>query len=353
MTNAGTVSRQISLRVILGLQLLLCLVTPASPAFAQKTNAGMDTSAQEHNVQDIAQKIERVSQGLAGRIGVAAQELGSGVSVTINGDEAFVMASTYKVAIAVTLLDRVDNGQLELTELVDVPLETMVVGPNPITMNFVHPGVQLSVANLIEPMITESDNTATDICLKLAGGPEAVTELLRSIGITELRVDRSTAEILRDFYGLPDKAYASVAAEAYAKDPTLAARQSDRNLEFEKDPRDHSTPRAMLDLLLAIDSGKVLSKESRDFLLATMSRTRTGSGRLKGLLPKGTPVAHKTGTIGGVANDVGFITLPDGRRFAIAVFTKSSTTSEADRDRAIAELSRSLYDFYYLTAQDK
>jgi beta-lactamase class A len=61
--------------------------------------------AQEHNFQDISQKIEKVSQGLAGRIGVAAQEIGSGVSATVNGDEAFVMASTYKVAIAVTLLD--------------------------------------------------------------------------------------------------------------------------------------------------------------------------------------------------------------------------------------------------------
>jgi beta-lactamase class A len=177
--------------------------------------------------------------------------------------------------------------------------------------------------------------------------------MLRSIGIKDLRIDRPTSELLKDFYGLTDNAYATVAAEAYAKDPTLAARQSDRNLEFEKDPRDHSTPKAMLELLLAIDSGKILSKKSREFLLATMSRTRTGPGRLKGLLPKGTPVAHKTGTIGGVANDVGFVTLPDGRRFAIAVFTKSSTTSEADRDRAIAEVSRTLYDFYYLMAQDK
>ena len=103
----------------------------------------------------------------------------------------------------------------------------------------------------------------------------------------------------------------------------------------------------MLELLLAIDSGKILSEKSREFLLGVMSRTRTGGGRLRGLLPKGTPVAHKTGTIGGVANDVGFVTLPDGRRFAIAVFTKSSTTSEADRDRAIAEVTRVLYDFYY------
>jgi beta-lactamase class A len=54
-----------------------------------------------------------------------------------------------------------------------------------------------------------------------------------------------------------------------------------------------------------------------------------------------------------VANDVGYVTLPDGRRFAIAVFTKSSTTPDADRSRAVAEVSRTLFDFYYLTAQDK
>lgn len=309
--------------------------------------------AEEHNFQNVSQKIEKISQGLVGRIGVAAQEIGSGESITVNGDEAFVMASTYKVAIATTLLDRVDKGELKLSDLIDISQEMMVAGDNAIALNFVHPGIKLSVANLIEPMITESDNTATDACLKLAGGPEAVTKKLRSIGITEQRVDRYTSEILRDFYGLPNKAYASVLAEALAKDPTLAAKQPDRNLEFEKEPRDQSTPKAMLELLLAIDSGKVLSEKSREFLLDTMSRTRTGAGRLKGLLPKGTPVAHKTGTIGGVANDVGFVTLPDGRRFAIAVYTKSSTTPEPSRDRAIAEVSRTLYDFYYLTADDK
>ena len=309
--------------------------------------------AQEHNFQDISQKIEKVSQGLVGRIGVAAQEIGSGVSVTVNGDETFVMASTYKVAIAVTLLDRVDKGQLKLTDLIDLPPEMMVAGNNAIAESYIHPGIKLSVANLIEVMITESDNTATDVCLKLAGGPEAVTKKLRSIGITEQRADRYTCEILRDFYGLQDKASPSVVAEAIAKDPTLLVKMTKPNMEFEKDPRDQSTPKAMLELLLAIDSGKVLSEKSRAFLLATMSRTYTGKERLKGLLPKGTPVAHKTGTIGGVANDVGFITLPDGRRFAIVVYTKSSTTPVADQDRAIAEISRTLYDFYYLTAQDK
>jgi len=93
--------------------------------------------------------------------------------------------------------------------------------------------------------------------------------------------------------------------------------------------------------------------ESSEFLLGVMSRTRTGDGRIKGLLPKGTPVAHKTGTTGGVANDAGYVTLPDGRRFAIAVFTNSSKTSVADRDRAIAEIARSLFDYFYLGRMPK
>ena len=113
----------------------------------------------------------------------------------------------------------------------------------------------------------------------------------------------------------------------------------DPDPDFEADPRDHATPFAMLKLLLAIDGGTAMSPESREFLLGVMSRTRTGAERIRGLLPKGTPVAHKTGTAGGIANDVGYATLPHGRRFALAVFTNSNETSTSDRDRAIAEIA--------------
>lgn len=305
------------------------------------------TSAQKF--QFISKKIEQLSQSLVGRIGLAAQEIGSEDRLIINGDEAFVMASTFKVAIAVCLLDLVDKGQLNLSDLIDISPEMIVAGDNVIAQNLVHQGIKLSLANLIEVMITQSDNTATDACIKLAGGPHSITAKLRSIGILDQRLDRDCAELLKDFFGLAHKGYASLVEESVTKDPSILLRIPIRNLNFESDPRDQSTPKAMLELLLAIDSAKALSPKSREFLLATMSRTRTGPERLKGLLPRGTPVAHKTGTIGGVANDVGFITLPDGRRFAIAIFTKSSTTPEVERDRAIAEISRTIYDFYYLT----
>ncbi|WP_208764156.1 class A beta-lactamase [Shewanella aestuarii] len=302
----------------------------------------------QHINQGIAQKLEALSKGLVGSIGIAAQEMSTGECITVNGDESFVMASTYKVAIAVTVLRQVDEGKLKLTDLVDCPAEKMVAGPNPLATYLFHPGVKLSVANLIEPMITDSDNSATDFLLELVGGPEVVTQMLRSLGITDFRVDRYVSEILRDFYGLEEKVYLPYAAVAATKHPEVFLKIADRNLDYEKDPRDQTTPNAMLQLLLAIDNGTALSEESREFLLGVMSRTTTGKARLQGLLPKGTPVADKTGTIGGVANDVGYVTLPDGRRFAIAVFTKSSATSEAQRECAIAEVTRSLYDFYYL-----
>ena len=308
--------------------------------------------AQEYHVKDISQKLEKVTQGLVGRIGVAAQEIGGDEVIAVNGGETFAMASTYKVAIATTVLDRVDKGELSLDQLVEVPPDMYVTGVIALAETFPHPGIKLSVANLIEVMITESDNTATDVCMGLAGGAAAVTKNLRRLGITDFRVDRTTREILMDFYGLP-AATPEAVAEAISNNPALVAAQVDPNPDFEADPRDHATPLAMLKLLLAIDGGTAMSAESSKFLLGVMSRTRTGAGRIKGLLPKGTPVAHKTGTAGGIANDVGYVTLPDGRRFAIAVFTNSSETSESDRDRAIAEVSRTLYDFYYLTAKDK
>jgi beta-lactamase class A len=312
------------------------------PAYGQTTEG-----------QSVGAAIERVATGLAGRIGFAAQEIGGDKVIAFNGDKSFVMASAYKMAIVTAVLDRVDKGELSLDQMVVITPDMMIVGQTALAETFVHPGLQLSVANLIEVMITESDNTATDTLMGLAGGPAAVTQNLRRLGITDFRVDRLTGEILRDVYGLPGQATPDVIAEAYRSRPELVTTAYDPNPEFEADPRDHATPLAFLQLLLAIDSGKAMSAESRDFLLAVMSRTRTGAGRLKGLLPKGTPVAHKTGTTGGVANDVGYITLPDGRRFAIVVFTNSSKTPMPDRDRAIAEIARSLFDYFYLSQAAK
>ena len=279
--------------------------------------------------------VETITAKLAGRTGFAAQLVGSDPVISLNGDEAFPMASAYKVAIAGKVLAMVDKGEVSLDQMVDVPAESYV--PSPVIADSLrHPGVSLSVANLIEVMIVHSDNTATDNLMALAGGAPAVTAWLREIGIKGMSVDRSTAQLSAQIEAILEAA----GSDSDPSNPAIPA--------FDADPRDHTTPNEMLRLLILLDEGKVLKPQSRDFLLAVMGRTVTGPGRIKGLLPAGTPVAHKTGTVGGIANDAGFVTLPDGRRFAVAIFTKGSTTPPADRDRAVAETARVLYDFYAL-----
>ena len=92
--------------------------------------------------------------------------------------------------------------------------------------------------------------------------------------------------------------------------------------------------------LTSLYNGSALSEKSTEFLLGTKARTVTMPERLGALLPRNTPIAHKTGTVGGVANDAGYITLPDGRRFAIVVFTRGSDTPPADRERAVAGVEK-------------
>lgn len=313
---------------------------------SQPSIASAETLA-ERWMRHLESRIATASESLVGVMGVAAQRTDGGPRVLFNSDSAFPMASTYKIAIAATVLATVDRGDISLDDMVAIKPDELIAGSGKITTDFYHRGVAVSVANLVELMITESDNTATDKLLGLVGGTAAVTKQLEAMGVTDQRVDRATAEILQDFYNLDQPATASFVAEVFTRSPELITKLSIKNLRFETDERDQSTPAAMLELLLALDRGH-LSSHSTTFLLSTLSRTRTGDTRLRALLPLGTPIAHKTGTIGGVANDVGFVNLPDGSQLAIVVFTKSSDSDPEMRDRSIAEVARVLFEGYLL-----
>ena len=319
---------------------LLALPLAADSVYGQTQPAAKSVAPPE-----VARALDIVSRGLVGYIGVAAQDMETGEQAFLNGDDPFPMASTFKMAVAVTLLTRVDAGELSLTDMVKLNDDEWVFS-DIIASNFIHEGVALSVANVMEVMITHSDNTATNTAIRLAGGLNAVNRRLEELGVSDMRVDRNTSDYSRDFYGLePGRQNLAESNSALAANPGVAI---DPQPLFEGDSLDKSTPRAMLNLLTLIHEGKAISEESTDFLLGIMSRTVTGKARLRGLLPRNTPVAHKTGTLGGVSNDVGYVTLPDGHPFAIVVFTRGSSTPPADRDRAIAEVTRTLYDYFML-----
>lgn len=244
-------------------------------------------------LQQLEQRLAAMAIENPGEYGIAAMDLASGTIVSFNGSEPFPMASTVKVAVAATYLSQVDAGRRSLDDKVG--------------------GV--TAAKLIDLMITRSDNHSTDLLLGMLGGPASVDDWLRTHGLIGIRVDRTIARLLSDRRDL-------------------------------RDIRDSSTPTAMLNLLRLIDRSDVLKPDSRALLLDTMSRCSTGSNRIRGLLPPGTRVEHKTGTLSGYTGDVGFLTLPSGRRIAVAFFARGGE----NRPAVIATAARAIYDAFGLEA---
>jgi beta-lactamase class A len=200
-------------------------------------------------------------------------------------------------------------------------------------------------------MLLISDNSATDIVLRVAGGGSASNARLAALGISGISVDRPTIQLIADVVGVknlgPEAGWSIAAFDSLNRRVTPAERQSARTA-FYQDRRDTATPEAMARLLAKISRGEALGPERTALLLDIMLRCETGAMRLKGLLPPGVAVRHKTGSLGiGVANDVGIIDLPGGAgRVVVAVFVKESTADVAALERAIAQIARAAYDYF-------
>jgi beta-lactamase class A len=273
------------------------------------------------------------------------------------------MASTVKVPLAVQLLTRVDRGELRLDSLITVRPADMHPGSGTLTTMFAapgvaEPGVALSVRNLMELMLRISDNTATDVLLRTAGGGAAVNARLAALGVAGVRADRPTVRIIADYAGvagLPGDEVALADFVRAARTVTDSARAA-ALAAFLADPRDTATPDGMAALLEKVWRRQALSPASSDLLLAMLYRVSTGDLRLKGLLPPATRVAHKTGTLapnerlrgGHVVNDVGIIDLPGGAGHVVtAVFVKNADDA-ARAEQTIAHIARTAYDYFLL-----
>jgi beta-lactamase class A len=346
-------SRRASLRALCAV-LLFAAPLPAADAFGPLPSPVRATAdAKLHG------ELTRFAALSDGSVGVAAERIKPDGSldpriVTLNGDTLFPMASTYKVAVAGTILSQVDKGVLALDTMLPVN-PALVVPSDGIAEQLPHPGVALSVLNLMELMLTRSDNTATDVLVARAGGPKVVNAWVEAAGIKGLRVDSNTADLLYRAMGLSPEALrgskrtpGQIMDAAVAADPELQARDAKDlpNIAFANDPRDTSTPMAMAQLLVAIRTGKLLKPGTTALLMEMMGRCHTGAARLKGLLPPGTHVAHKTGSLNGTGNDVGVVALPDGSAMAIAVFVMKDSRGHQSRDRIMAEAARAAYDYF-------
>ena len=279
-----------------------------------------------------------------GRVGIATVDLTTGREVQFRAAEAFPMASTVKIAVAVMYLAEVDAGRRSLDRMIALD-EALRSGSDGIGQDLPHAGVTLSAANLIHLMLTLSDNTATDVLINDLGGTAKVQVWLKTHAVEGVRIDRNIARLVLDNLGLPMMTGKTAAQTLWASDPLPEAARATAVAAFDRDPRDTASPAGMAHFLVRIERGEFLKPSSQKFLISTMTKCKTGPDRIKGLLPEGTIVAHKTGTLSGLSDDVGIVTLPNGRRFVIAVFTMGIAEGPA-RAKIIAEAARTAYDFY-------
>ena len=304
----------------------------------------------------LERELARLAAASGGTMGIAAIHLESERSAYLNPDMSFPMASTYKVPIAVQLLHRVDEGELPLDKRVEIEPQHLAPGSGMITTLLDDPGVSISLHNLVELMLLISDNSATDLVLAEAGGAAAVTERMQTLGVDDIRVARPTLRLIDDWMGIDDPLEPGKRSREHYQafyEAVPEARREAAHMAFEADERDTATPRDMGRLLEQIWRRSALSETSSALLIDIMERCQTGEDRLKGLLPEGTVVAHKTGTIGRTTNDVGIITLPhDAGHVIVAAFVKESNLEVPERERAIAEAARAAHDYFLFSKAD-
>lgn len=287
-----------------------------SPTF-QVSSATVSASP-DAKASALNDKISDVAAEAQGRVGVSVLVLDTGETIaSLNPRDHFPMQSVYKLPISMAVMQAVDAGKIKLADKVSISKSEFIgrAAHSPIRDKFPN-GTSLTVEELLRYALVESDGTASDVLMRLAGGTAAVQAYLTGLGIKEM--------IVLD---------------------TEQAFTQDHSLQF----RNYATPEAAVALLRALHERRGMSEASQALLLKFMTQSTTGPKRLKGLLPAGTVVAHKTGTSGtekgstAATNDIGIIALPNGKHLAIAVFVADSPADETTREGVIAKIAQAVF----------
>ncbi|PSL48243.1 beta-lactamase class A [Chitinophaga niastensis] len=271
--------------------------------------------------QTLRQQIAAISKNIPAKVGVYAMVLETGDTVSYNRDQQFPMQSVYKFPIAMAILDQVDKKKFTLDQPVMVnKSDIMPRGVSPIREKYPVGNVAIPLRELLQYNISASDGTACDVLLRLLGGTTNANTYVRQLGVKQMTIATTEKE----------------------------QQVNDEMVQY----RNWSTPAAMTALLTIFYEGQVLSDSSNALLLDLMITSGPGAKRIKGLLPPGTVVAHKTGTSGTAGgltratNDAGIITLPNGHHLAIAIFVADAKADQDEREATIAKITKAAWDHW-------
>jgi beta-lactamase class A len=265
------------------------------------------TIAADDQKRRLEQDLAAIEAQSGGRLGVAVHDIDSGLSAGLRADERFPMCSTFKCLAAAAVLQRVDRGQSRLDQQIRFAAKD-VVANSPATKDRVASGMTL--AEICVAALTLSDNTAGNMLLREIGGPAALTSFVRSLGDELTRLDRWEVEL---------------------------------NEALPGDPRDTTTPAAMVNDLHRLILGGALSETSRQMLTDWMVANKTGDTRLRAGLPRDWRVADKTGAgERGTTNDVGIFWAPGRKPVVVAAYLTGAQASTEQRNATLAKVAHAV-----------
>lgn len=257
--------------------------------------------------QRLQEEFARIELATSGRLGVAALDMETGLRASRRGDERFPMCSTFKAMLSAAVLHRVDRGESSLDQRMQVEAKD-ILAYAPVAKQ--HVGSAMTLAELCEAAVTLSDNTAANLLLREIGGPAGLTSFFRTIGDNVSRLDRWEVEL---------------------------------NEAMPGDPRDTTSPVAMLKDLQRVMLGDVLQAASRQRLVDWMVANKTGDARLRAGVPRDWRVGDKTGTgERGTYNDIGVFWPPGRKPIVVTVYLTGASAPMEKCNEVIANVARAV-----------
>jgi len=286
-------------------------------------------------VESVGAEIERLADATGGIVGVAATQLGTGRHIGYREDELFPTASVIKLPLLVTLYEDALAGRIDLAERIAYRGETRVAGSG--VLQYLDDGLDPTLRDLSVLMMSVSDNTATDLLFDRVGKARIEVTMDR-LGLSSIRVPFDIREMLMELVDMDHTKPGGY--DELRRLLRISAGSGGRSMI--PDEADRTTPADMSRLCELIESRAILDDRSCTEILELMKRIQSAT-RIPGLLPKGTVVAHKTGSYRRLRNDVGIVYAPNGP-YAVAIFARELARDNVDDDGALARISLAIYE---------
>src|SRR5690348_7066072 len=282
----------------------------------------------------ISDRIDELGRGFDGLVGIAVRSVDDGWETGWKDHELYPQQSVSKLWVSITALDAVDRGRVSLDDRVTLTRADLTLFHQPIAAEVLQNGsYTTTLDDLLTRAITTSDNTANDKLMRSVGGPAAVRSMIARKHLGAIRFANGERLMQSKIAGLTWSPSYSVNGNFFeARDALPITKRSAAFNRYIADPDDGAAPSAIVGALAKLQRSELLSPQSTAHLLDVMSHTHTGPNRLKGGLQPGWTLSHKTGTgqeLGGVQagyNDIGILTAPDGKSYAVAVLIKKTST---------------------------